>query len=252
MDEPAFHRLAGNFGAWCARHSAPGSPGGHLYGELILSRPQAGGHTLVGQVPHDRQHLLDEFVRALGEGVGVTPTVSSETLPWLTATLGGDSDDGKGWRLKVKSAFQRAPLTERQLHVAYRHLTGAGDGLLTGSLSLNTYGGAINAVPAVATAAVHRSASTLLFYLAGWTDPAADARHLAWIREFYRDMYADTGGVPPDGAYINYPDIDLATGARPWPDLYYGPNYRRLRQVKARWDPRNVFRHELSVRPADR
>ncbi|MGI5520506.1 FAD-binding oxidoreductase [Micromonospora sp. CA-259024] len=252
MDEQGFHRLAGNFGRWCARHRAPDSRGRHLYGELILSRPQAGGHTLAGQVPHGSGHLLDELVSALSEGVGVTPTVSSETLPWLTATLGGDSDDGKGWRLKVKSAFHRAPLTDRQLRVAYRHLTGADNGPLTGSLSLNTYGGAINAVPPAATAAAHRNASMLLFYLAGWTDPAADPRCLAWIREFYRDMYADTDHVPPDGAYVNYPDIDLGTETRPWHDLYYGPNYRRLQEIKARWDPRNVFRHDLSVRPPGR
>ncbi|WP_433308221.1 FAD-binding oxidoreductase [Micromonospora sp. CA-269861] len=251
MDEPGFHRLAGNFGRWCARNSAPDSRGIHLYGELILSRPQAGGHTLAGQVPHGSRHLLDELLSALGDGVGVTPTISAEALPWLTATLGGDNDDGKGWRLKVKSAFHRAPLTERQLQVAYRHLTRDSD-LPAGSLSLNTYGGAINAVAPTATAAVRRDASMLLFYLAGWGDPAADPRHLAWIREFYRDMYADTGGVPADGAYINYPDVDLSTATRPWPEVYFGPNYRRLQHVKARWDPRNVFHHDLSVRPPGR
>ncbi len=116
-------------------------------------------------------------------------------------------------------------------------------------MSLNTYGGAINAVASGATASVQRDASMLLFYLAGWGDPAGDPRHLAWIREFYRDMYADTGGVPPDGAYINYPDVDLVTASRQWPEVYLGPVYRRLQQVKARWDPRNVFHHDLSVRP---
>ncbi|MFG1914577.1 FAD-binding oxidoreductase [Micromonospora sp. NPDC048898] len=251
MDEAGFCRLAGNFGRWCARNSAPDSRGRHLYGELLLFRPQAGGHTLAGQVPHGSRHLLDELVVALGDGVGVTPTVSAQTLPWLAATLHGD-DDGKGWRLKVKSAFHRTPLTDRQLRVAYRHLTRADDSLLTGSLSLNTYGGAINAVPPTATAASHRDTSMLLFYLAGWADPAADTAAMAWIREFYRDMYADTGGVPPHGAYINYPDVDLRTDTRAWPALYHGPNYPRLQQVKARWDPRDVFHHDLSVRPPGR
>ena len=252
LDEPGFRRLVGNFGAWCARHSEPGSPGAPLYAELILNRRQAGGHLLTGQVPDDSRHLLDEFLAALGAGVGVTPMVSVETLPWLTATLGKVSDDGKGWRLKVKSAFHRAPLSERQLRVAYRHLSEAADDLPVASLSLNTYGGAINAVSPAATAVAHRGASMLLFYLTGWADPAADSRHLAWIREFYHDMYADTGGVPPEGAYLNYPDVDLRRAGRPWSDLYHGANYLRLQQVKARWDPHDVFRHDLSVRPPDR
>ncbi|MEY9848856.1 FAD/FMN-containing dehydrogenase [Streptacidiphilus sp. BW17] len=56
------------------------------------------------------------------------------------------------------------------------------------------------------------------------------------------------------GTYINYPDVDLAdpafnTSGMPWSPLYYGENYPRLQRVKARWDPRNVFRHALSIEP---
>ncbi|WFE53805.1 BBE domain-containing protein [Micromonospora sp. WMMD1155] len=42
------------------------------------------------------------------------------------------------------------------------------------------------------------------------------------------------------------------TAARPWPDLYHGANYPQLQQVKARWDPRDFFHHDLSVRPPGR
>lgn len=254
MDESSFRRLAGNFGRWCERHSAPAAPEARLYSELILFR-RPGVHMLSGQVAGGpgAERLLEEHVAALTAGVGVDPDRVQQTLPWLTATLSGHADDGKGWRLKVKSAFHRKGLTERQLGVAYHHLTRTGYGVAAGSLSLNTYGGAVNAVPPHATASVHRDSSMILFYLAGWADPAEDDAHLAWIREFYRDMYADTRGVPR-AAYINYPDVDLAdpvwnTSDRPWPALYYGANYPRLQAVKARWDPRDVFHHALSVRP---
>lgn len=246
MDERGFHRLAGNFGAWCERHSASGGAAAGLYGELLLTRRPAGAHMLVGQVPAEDAHLLDEHVDALGDGVGVAPSRSQETRPWLAATLGDEADDGKAWRLKVKSAFHRTRLTERQLAAAYHHLTRTDYQAPAGSLSLNTYGGAVNSVAPGATAAAHRDSAMLLFYLAAWADPDEDARHLAWIREFYGDMYADTGGVPAGGAYINYPDVDLADQS--WPALYYGEDYPRLQAVKARWDPLDVFRHALSVR----
>jgi FAD/FMN-containing dehydrogenase len=252
MDERGFRRLAGNFGVWCARNSEPGTTGARLYSELVLNRRATGVHVLIGQVPANAAHLVDEHVAALGNGVGVTPSRSQETLPWLAATLGHVDDDGKGWRLKVKSAFHRTGLTARQRAAAH-HLTRTGYETAAGSVSLNTYGGAINSVRPGATATAQRDSTMLLFYLTGWADPAEDARHIGWIREFYRDMYADTGGVPAAGAYVNYPDIDLAdptqnTSGRPWHHLYYGANFPRLQAVKSRWDPRDGFRHALSVR----
>ena len=46
-------------------------------------------------------------------------------------------------------------------------------------------------------------------------NPNDEGRTIAWVRTFYRDMFADTGGVPVpgdicDGAMINGPYVDLA------------------------------------------
>ena len=89
-------------------------------------------------------------------------------------------------------------------------------------------------------------------------NPAEDAENIAWLRDFYADVYRSTGGVPVpdgvnDGCYVNYPDIDLSDStlnrsAAPWHQLYFQHNYPRLQQVKARWDPRDTFRHAQSVR----
>jgi aclacinomycin oxidase len=54
---------------------------------------------------------------------------------------------------------------------------------------------------------------------------------------------------------INHHDVDLAdpalnTSGVPWSTLYYRANYLRLQKAKARWDPRNVFHHALSIRSA--
>jgi FAD/FMN-containing dehydrogenase len=130
-----------------------------------------------------------------------------------------------------------------------------------GMLWLATYGGRVNTVTPDTTAAAQRRAIFDMACTAGWLDPTEEAQNLAWVRSFYRQLFADTGGVPVpgdayDGTFINHPDVDLAdpalnTSGVPWTTLYYKSNYARLQRIKARWDPANVFRHALSIPPGD-
>ena len=115
----------------------------------------------------------------------------------------------------------------------------------------------MNAVGPDATATAQRDSVLKAIHTVYWADPAQDDLYLSWVRNFYRDLHADTGGVPgingiTDGSYINYADVDLAdpvwnTSGVDWSTLYYKDNYPRLQRVKARWDPLNVFHHALSV-----
>ncbi len=119
------------------------------------------------------------------------------------------------------------------------------------------YGGQVQAVPPDATAVAQRDVVMKAVFSTTWLLEADDATNVRWMREYYRGIYAATGGVPvpddvSDGSYINYPDVDLAdpawnTSGVPWYELYYKDNYPKLQQIKAAWDPGNVFRHALSV-----
>ena len=159
--------------------------------------------------------------------------------------------------MATADALLRKRLTDRQIGVAYYYLTRSDD-VLGGMLGLATYGGRINTVASEATASAQRHAILDMACTTGWLDPQEEAKNLAWVRSFYQDLFAETGGVPVpgeryDGAFINHPDTDLAdpalnTSGVPWPTLYYQARYPRLQRVKARWDPRNVFRHALSIR----
>jgi FAD/FMN-containing dehydrogenase len=147
--------------------------------------------------------------------------------------------------------------TESQIRVAYEYLTRDDHDAMGGMLGLATYGGRINVVPPDATSSAHRSSILDIACTAGWLDPAEDAANLRWVRSFYRDLFSETGGVPVpceayDGALINHPDTDLAdprwnTSGVPWSTVYYNANYAPQR-IKARWDPKNIFQHALSVR----
>ncbi|WP_033319498.1 FAD-binding oxidoreductase [Streptomyces yerevanensis] len=259
LDKASFTRLVRNHGEWVERHSAPDSPYLGLYSELQLNRRPLGTIGLIGQVAADSgaQRLLDDHLTAISQGVTAQPVRTVKNQAWLAAALAGSpGDPGPVYRLKVKSGYLRRRLTDRQIEVLHHHLTRSDYDHPGGSLSLYTFGGKVNTVASDATATPHRDTIMKMFYANGWEDPRDDARHLTWLRELYRDLYADTGGVPAaaDGAFINYPDNDLAdpawnTGA-PWHTLYFRDNYPRLQRIKAKWDPRDIFHHALSIRPA--
>jgi FAD/FMN-containing dehydrogenase len=107
---------------------------------------------------------------------------------------------------------------------------------------LEPLGGAIGRVPHDATAYAHRAAPLSLHVFPGWDDPADDGRMAAWARGVHEAMapYA-TGGV-----YVNL----LGPDERARVPAAYGDHYPRLRELKRRYDPDNVFRSNHNVPPA--
>ncbi|MFF7246198.1 FAD-binding oxidoreductase [Embleya sp. NPDC008237] len=265
MTPQSFRRLLRNHGRWHERHNEPDAPHAALFSIMTALRKQSGVFTLSTQIDAGlpgAEGLLRDYLAALDDGVGVPYTHDVRTTPWLRSMLyprGGGNVFGL--RAKCKAAYLRKAFADSQIDAVYRRLVDESYDNPAAGVLFAAYGGKVSAVPPDATATAQRSAVLKAFYLDTWTDAAADDRHIAWIRGFYRDVYADTGGVPVpgeinDGSYINYPDTDLAdprwnTSGTPWHTLYYKDNYPRLQRAKARWDPRNVFRHGLSIRPPD-
>jgi len=113
-------------------------------------------------------------------------------------------------------------------------IAGAGGG--AGSIAFDAFGGAINNVPADATAFVHRNALFLAQYYTSWNFPGSAAgvtRQHEWLRSFYADLHPHASGQ----AYQNYVDPDLTD----WRQEYYGANYPRLQAFKAKYDPTGLF-----------
>jgi aclacinomycin oxidase len=266
LDAGSFTRLMQNHGAWCEQNAAAGSPNASLWTLLELHRRQFGKVVVrgVSSAGAGAERQFDEHLRALGEGIVPAQRRSVERLSWLGFALDPLPDlfagPPGGVSVKVKDALLRRRLDDRQLRVSYDYLTREDYDVMGGMLGLATYGGRINSVPADATASAQRGSILDMACTTGWLDPADEAKNLAWVRAFYRELFADSGGVPVpgdayDGAFINHPDIDLAdpahnTSGVAWPTLYYQQNYARLQRIKARWDPLNVFSHALSIRPA--
>ncbi|MDP9201886.1 MAG: FAD-binding oxidoreductase [Gemmatimonadota bacterium] len=264
IDEPSFLRLVRNHGNWCEWNSDANSPNASLWTLLEIHRKQFGkiivrGLSTAGDAA-ERQ--IASHLEALSEGVIAPHGPELARMSWLEFALDPFPDlfamPPGGVSTKVKDALLRKRFIDRQIAVAYDYLTRTDHDIMGGMLGLATYGGRINTVARDATAAAQRDSILDIACTTGWLDPREEEQNLRWVRAFYRDLFADTGGVPVpsdayEGAFINHPDTDLAdsalnTSGVPWHTLYYKENYPRLQRIKARWDPRDVFHHALSIR----
>jgi aclacinomycin oxidase len=265
IDRSALIRLFTQCGTWAEQNCAPDSPAASLFTLLIARRRQVGMIVVrtVSTAGAAAEQQLTNYFETIRDGLpAVRPEIAHQT--WLGFALNPFPDlfaePPGGVRTKVKDAMLKKRFTEHQLAVAYDYLTRSDFDVMGGIFGLATYGGRVNSVAPGATAAAQRRSILDAACSAGWLNASEDERHLAWIRRFYRDLFSDTGGVPVpgeayDGALINHPDVDLAdpawnTSGVPWSTLYDHEHYARLQTIKARWDPRNVFRHALSIRPA--
>lgn len=100
-------------------------------------------------------------------------------------------------------------------------------------------GGAIGAVPAEATAFVHRSSLFNISIIAQWVRDAETEANLYWTDELMSALRPHLSGE----VYQNYADEQLDD----WPAAYYGANYERLQRVKRAYDPDNFFSHPQSI-----
>jgi FAD/FMN-containing dehydrogenase len=104
-------------------------------------------------------------------------------------------------------------------------------------------GGAVNRVPVEATAYPHRNVNFVVNVHTRWSRPSDDTSCVGWARALYEAAAPfATGGV-----YVNFMPDDEAQRVRTGA---YGPNYDRLAEVKAKYDPKNLFRTNQNVAPA--
>jgi hypothetical protein len=91
---------------------------------------------------------------------------------------------------------------------------------------------------------VNRDAKFLLGYQVGLDNAAPHADQVSEAT-----AWTDAGAIAlskvTSGSYINFPSSRLLAD---WTNSTYGENYSRLRKVKAKYAPANLFSHPQSIR----
>ena len=106
---------------------------------------------------------------------------------------------------------------------------------------LRVLGGAMARVPVEATAFAHRHRRIMVNLAALYEGPADRARRQAWVDDLAAALHQGD-----DAAYVNFLADDDPERVR---QAYPGPTWDRLVEVKRRWDPDNLFRHNQNIPP---
>ncbi len=107
---------------------------------------------------------------------------------------------------------------------------------------LGALGGATTRPTPESTAYPHRDAQFVMNVHGRWNDPADDERGIGWARGFFKAAAPFASG----GVYVNFMTADEGGRVR----AAYGSNYRRLVEVKRRYDPDNLFRMNQNIHPS--
>lgn len=174
---------------------------------------------------------LKQFGRPLMDALGPTPYCQLNGMLdaaypkgalnyWKSSFLAQLSDDAIDTMIE---SFARCPTPMGQLLLEHVH-------------------GAATRVAVGDTAFPHRAAGYNLVVISEWMESANTDRCVAWARTAYTAMEPFFAS----GRYVNYLGADETGDPIA---AAYGPNYRRLQEVKTKYDPGNFFHMNQNIRP---
>jgi FAD/FMN-containing dehydrogenase len=112
------------------------------------------------------------------------------------------------------------------------------------SIEIQHGGGAIRDVPDGDAAYAYRKGDFSVSVSSKWKDSAENDRHIAWTRSTWASMKPWSAG----GGYVNYLDAD--EDQQTIERAYGAEKYRRLAQLKRKYDPDNFFSMNHNIKPA--
>jgi hypothetical protein len=110
-------------------------------------------------------------------------------------------------------------------------------------IALRYLGGAISRVHEDATAYGNRSALYNLSIDTTWTDPFQSDELIGWTRRVWSEIQEATGA----GVYLNF--AGFAEENSKLAELAYRSNHDRLVALKRKFDPTNLFRTNVNIKP---
>ncbi len=222
------------------RDAVPGSPDDLTVYAGLVHAPDGSGAKLAGLIvfhtgsPEDAERDLEPF-KTWGSPLVVE--VGAMPYPVMNTILDAGYPDGalNYWLSSFTSELSDGlidAMVER-----FDSIPSPMSGIL-----LEHFHGAVTRIGATDTAVPHRDESWNVLLPSVWTDAARTDENIDWTRETFAALRPHMG----TGRWLNYLGDDQADDAI---RAAYGPNFDRLREVKRRYDPENVFHLNHNIVP---
>jgi FAD/FMN-containing dehydrogenase len=185
----------------------------------------------------------ERAVRAL-RGFGRPLVDMLAPSPYAGFQTGIDATVLHGWHYRWKST-NLAGLSDDAISVIADHAYAAGSP--RSCVVMFHFGGAVARVPHDATAYAGRDVTHNIVIEGVWLPEESDAyahSETVWARRFFEALQPHRAG----SVYVNFLDADDDSGRVR--EAYGDQTYRRLAEVKATYDPDNVFHVNKNIRPA--
>jgi FAD/FMN-containing dehydrogenase len=183
--------------------------------------------------PQEGRRILQGFhevARPVADAVGELPYAALNSMfdPLLPA----------GLQHYWKASFA-TELTDEAIAEHMRH--GPELPNVESAVHFHTVNGAVHDLAPDATAYGHRDASIATVIAGMWPDPADNEHNIGWVKEYHEAIAPHS----QPGGYVNFASAD----DQPRAADNYGANHARLREVKRRYDPGNLFHLNQNIRP---
>lgn len=212
-----------------------------LGSELNIGPKRGGNVTMEGLFLGPRSEAIRLLKPVTSVGTPTEKTIRLLPYPKVVSyLLAPDPVLTQRFSNQFSSGFGRCSFPDKAIKVMREFLEKAEANSTAGFFFLN-WGGAVSRVSPKATAFFWRKAKFYVEWNSSWINQSDAAKNIALVRKTRRKLQPYIVG-----SYINVPDQGIKNSG----PVYYGTNYPRLRRVKAKYDPKNVFRNPQSIHPA--
>lgn len=114
------------------------------------------------------------------------------------------------------------------------------EGATYAAVSLYGLGGAVKDVQKEETAFYYRDAKFIMGLQSVWEDSKYAVQNIEWVKEKFKYIKHIT-----IGSYVNFPSAELEN----YEEEYYGGNARKLKEIKRKYDPFDIFNFPQGIKP---